>query len=407
MERGSKIAKSRDRETASTPPFLAQIPLFSARGSSTPSPHSPHNPRATREQPRVRCLPSYIHAIRARRMARKRSGTLVHDSRDWEYCLSFGGLTWMTPASARPQAASKRQRTTAASSTSDGNAARHEGAEGASATSTSSDQSSSQSSRITAQTRAATVVPIDVDSPPQPLESFDDNTINVDEAADEAEEIDDDKDDDFILLLDASEDEEDFVADDEILPDDDNDDNDVDGARRPARRLRRGSSKSDTKSSSSSSAAVRRANTSSISTRRTRSSSSTSTSTSTSKRIDRVADGDDGDGDGAGEDDAYEQDEANDGGEEYDDDERDLEQGMFARSAPALFDFHTELELKADHAHRPVWLCGRDRAFLETFSPVYQQAYDFFITIAEPICRCALVSIRNRVPLLSCPCVEP
>jgi hypothetical protein len=63
------------------------------------------------------------------------------------------------------------------------------------------------------------------------------------------------------------------------------------------------------------------------------------------------------------------------------------EPGLFSRNAPVLYDYHQDLELKPDHEHRPIWLCGKDRAFLETFSPVYQQAYDFLITIAEPICR--------------------
>jgi len=46
-------------------------------------------------------------------------------------------------------------------------------------------------------------------------------------------------------------------------------------------------------------------------------------------------------------------------------------------------------QLKADHAQRPVWVCPNGHVFLETFSPIYQQAYDFLIAIAEPVCRCA------------------
>jgi DNA excision repair protein ERCC-3 len=43
--------------------------------------------------------------------------------------------------------------------------------------------------------------------------------------------------------------------------------------------------------------------------------------------------------------------------------------------------------LKADHANRPLWVCPDGRVFLETYSPIYRQAYDFLIAIAEPVCR--------------------
>ena len=36
---------------------------------------------------------------------------------------------------------------------------------------------------------------------------------------------------------------------------------------------------------------------------------------------------------------------------------------------------------------RPLWVCPDARIFLETFSPVYKQAYDFLIAIAEPVSR--------------------
>ena len=39
------------------------------------------------------------------------------------------------------------------------------------------------------------------------------------------------------------------------------------------------------------------------------------------------------------------------------------------------------------HSCRPLWVCPDGRIFLETFSPVYRQAYDFLIAIAEPVCR--------------------
>jgi DNA excision repair protein ERCC-3 len=51
--------------------------------------------------------------------------------------------------------------------------------------------------------------------------------------------------------------------------------------------------------------------------------------------------------------------------------------------------FHdfSSLRLKPDHANRPLWVCPDGRVFLETFSPVYRQAYDFLIAIAEPVSR--------------------
>lgn len=51
--------------------------------------------------------------------------------------------------------------------------------------------------------------------------------------------------------------------------------------------------------------------------------------------------------------------------------------------------FHdfSNLQLKPDHANRPLWVCPDGRVFLETFSPVYKQAYDFLIAIAEPVSR--------------------
>ena len=45
------------------------------------------------------------------------------------------------------------------------------------------------------------------------------------------------------------------------------------------------------------------------------------------------------------------------------------------------------VKLKADHAQRPIWVCPNGHVFLETYSPIYQQAYDFLIAVAEPVCR--------------------
>lgn len=66
------------------------------------------------------------------------------------------------------------------------------------------------------------------------------------------------------------------------------------------------------------------------------------------------------------------------------------------------------MELKPDHANRrapptplstprppspltppasPLWVCPDGRVFLESFSPVYKQASDFLVAVAEPVCR--------------------
>lgn len=37
--------------------------------------------------------------------------------------------------------------------------------------------------------------------------------------------------------------------------------------------------------------------------------------------------------------------------------------------------------------YRPLWVCPDGRIFLESFSRIYKQAYDFLIAIAEPVCR--------------------
>ena len=48
---------------------------------------------------------------------------------------------------------------------------------------------------------------------------------------------------------------------------------------------------------------------------------------------------------------------------------------------------YAHLALKPDHANRPLWICSDGRIFLESFSPVYKAAYDFLISVAEPVCR--------------------
>ncbi|KAH9402726.1 TFIIH basal transcription factor complex helicase XPB subunit [Tyrophagus putrescentiae] len=50
-------------------------------------------------------------------------------------------------------------------------------------------------------------------------------------------------------------------------------------------------------------------------------------------------------------------------------------------------DYTKELVLRDDHAVRPLWVAPDGNIFLETFSPLYKQAQDFLITIAEPVSR--------------------
>ncbi|GAY39152.1 hypothetical protein CUMW_042170 [Citrus unshiu] len=58
----------------------------------------------------------------------------------------------------------------------------------------------------------------------------------------------------------------------------------------------------------------------------------------------------------------------------------------------------SKLELKPDHVNRPLWACADGRIFLETFSPLYKQAYDFLIAIAEPVCRPESMHEYNLTP---------
>ncbi|EOA18099.1 hypothetical protein CARUB_v10006557mg [Capsella rubella] len=77
--------------------------------------------------------------------------------------------------------------------------------------------------------------------------------------------------------------------------------------------------------------------------------------------------------------------------EEADEDSREVEGGEKKR------DF-SMLELKPDHLNRPLWACADGRIFLETFSPLYKQAYDFLIAIAEPVCRPESMHEYNLTP---------
>ena len=50
-------------------------------------------------------------------------------------------------------------------------------------------------------------------------------------------------------------------------------------------------------------------------------------------------------------------------------------------------DYTKELKLRDDYSVRPLFVAPDGNIFLETFSPLYKQAQDFLITIAEPVSR--------------------
>lgn len=52
---------------------------------------------------------------------------------------------------------------------------------------------------------------------------------------------------------------------------------------------------------------------------------------------------------------------------------------------------YRDLQLKPDHASRPLWVAPNGHIFLESFSPVYKHAHDFLIAISEPVCRPELI----------------
>ncbi|PNY06127.1 DNA repair helicase xpb1-like protein [Trifolium pratense] len=70
----------------------------------------------------------------------------------------------------------------------------------------------------------------------------------------------------------------------------------------------------------------------------------------------------------------------------------------FSRETEGKIKDFSQLELKPDHVNRPLWACDNGRIFLETFSPLYKQAYDFLIAIAEPVCRPESMHEYNLTP---------
>jgi DNA excision repair protein ERCC-3 len=50
-------------------------------------------------------------------------------------------------------------------------------------------------------------------------------------------------------------------------------------------------------------------------------------------------------------------------------------------------DYFQQIQLKPDHSKRPIWIIPDNKIVLEAFSPLYKQATDFLIAIAEPVSR--------------------
>ncbi|KAA8496129.1 TFIIH basal transcription factor complex helicase repB subunit [Porphyridium purpureum] len=74
--------------------------------------------------------------------------------------------------------------------------------------------------------------------------------------------------------------------------------------------------------------------------------------------------------------------------------DEDLPEGML----PSFVDSAVGIKLKPDHTSRPVWVAKDGRIFLETFSPIYKQAYDFLVAIAEPVSRPELIQEYRLTP---------
>jgi DNA excision repair protein ERCC-3 len=64
--------------------------------------------------------------------------------------------------------------------------------------------------------------------------------------------------------------------------------------------------------------------------------------------------------------------------------------GEYDPSRPVFFDFSTALSLKHDHMLRPIWITPSaedNKIYLEAFHPLYQEAYDRLVAVAEPVSR--------------------
>ncbi|KAG5180679.1 P-loop containing nucleoside triphosphate hydrolase protein [Tribonema minus] len=56
------------------------------------------------------------------------------------------------------------------------------------------------------------------------------------------------------------------------------------------------------------------------------------------------------------------------------------------------------MALKRDHEKRPLWVCPDGHIFLEAHTPLYTQAYDFLVAIAEPVARPEFVHEYRLTP---------
>lgn len=59
-------------------------------------------------------------------------------------------------------------------------------------------------------------------------------------------------------------------------------------------------------------------------------------------------------------------------------------EGVLPNDKEECRDYTAVLSLKPDHASRPLWVTKENLIYLEAFSPIYHQAYDFLVAIAEP-----------------------
>lgn len=73
---------------------------------------------------------------------------------------------------------------------------------------------------------------------------------------------------------------------------------------------------------------------------------------------------------------------------------KDTRDGLETFSATETFNYApkpyldiSSMPMRQGHENKPIWVTADGHVFLETFSPIYKQAYDFLIAIAEPVCR--------------------
>ena len=67
--------------------------------------------------------------------------------------------------------------------------------------------------------------------------------------------------------------------------------------------------------------------------------------------------------------------------------DRNFSSAGFDGASDQMLDHSSNLKLKSDHMSRPIWIAKDGVILLEAFSPLYQQAYDFLVAIAEPVAR--------------------